>query len=97
MKLLKYKTCFTFLFSLIFTGAFSLLWMRQQVYLQASQNKILEKQLASLINLNKRADLCIAQLNSKNTPQQSSLQTEKVIWISTQQEEPIYTPLAFNR
>lgn len=93
MKLLKYKCFFTFLFSLMLTGAFSLLWMRQQVYIQASLNKTLEKKLATLVELNKRADLCIAKLNSKNTVKQ---QTHQIIWISAQQEEPIYTPLAFN-
>lgn len=93
MKLLKNKCFFTFLFSLMLTGAFSLLWMRQQVYIQASQNKALEKELAMLVELDQRVDLCIARLNSKNTVKQ---QSHQIIWISAQQEKPIYIPLAFN-
>ena len=95
MKLLKYKCVFTFLFSLSLTGAFSLLWMREQVYLQASQNKTLEKQLSNLLALDKRVDLCIEKLSHKNIANQ---EPNRIIWISTQQEnQPIYTPLAFNR
>ena len=93
MKLLTHKYFFTFLFSIVLTGAFSLLWMREQVYKEASQNKTLEKQLAKLTEINKRVDLCIAKLNSKNSIKQ---QSNKIIWISTQQEEPMYTSLAFN-
>ncbi len=96
MKLLQHKGYFIFCFLLILTGAFSLLWMRQQVYLQASQNRILEKHLSSLVELNKRADLCIAKLNNENMSHTKPIQSQKVIWISTSQETNTYIPLAFN-
>jgi len=82
MKLLKYKWCLTFIFCLMVTGAFSLLWIRQQVYFQASAMVTLEKKLASLENLNKRADLYIAQLQNKQINQFVPMQSRQVIWIS---------------
>ena len=55
MKVSKYKLGFALFFCLLVAGAFSLLWMRQQIYVQASKSKLLEKELASLVELNKQA------------------------------------------
>jgi hypothetical protein len=48
MKVSKYKLGFVLFFCLLMAGAFSLQWMRQQIYVQASKSKLLEKELASL-------------------------------------------------
>ena len=95
MKVSKYKLGFTLIFCLLVTGAFSLLWMRQQIYLQASKSKFLEKELASLFELNKRADLCIAKLQNK-TMNAYKLNARQILWISTQNEPKTTSIVAFN-
>ena len=82
MKLLKYKWCLTFIFCLVVTAAFSLLWIRKQVYWQASAMVTLEKKLVSLENLNRKADLYIAQLQNKQINQFAPVQARQVIWVN---------------
>ena len=66
MKILKksYLACLTFVLCLTIAGAFGLLWMRQQVYLQASYGQKLENTLSNLQKRIQRLDLRIAQINS---------------------------------
>ena len=95
MKVSKYKLGFALIFCLLVAGAFSLLWMRQQIYVQASKSKLLEKELASLVELNKRADLCIAKIQNKNL-KAYPLNARQILWISAQ-NKPATTPIvAFN-
>ncbi len=94
MNVSKYKLGFVLIFGLLITGAFSLLWMRQQIYLQASKSKLLEKELASLVELNKRADLCIAKFQNKNI-KACKLNTRQILWIPMQ-TEPTAPVIAFN-
>lgn len=95
MNVSKYKLGFVLIFCLLVTGAFSLLWMRQQIYLQASKSKLLEKELASLVELNKRADLCIAKIQNKIIKNQT-LNSQKILWISNQTEPSVTSIVAFN-
>lgn len=95
MNVSKYKLGFALIFCLLVTGAFSLLWMRQQIYLQASKNKLLEKELASLIELNKRADLCIAKIQNKSM-KTYKLNARQILWISTKKEPATASIVAFN-
>ena len=95
MKVSKYKLGFALIFCLLLAGAFSLLWMRQQIYLQASKSKLLEKELASLFELNKRADLCIAKLQNKNI-KAYQLNARQILWISAQNKSAATPIVAFN-
>lgn len=85
MNLKKYNWCLAFIFCLSVTGAFSLLWMRQQIYLQASKTRLLERELATLETLNKRADTFLGMLQSKPTHLTPAL-PQQIIWVSTGSE-----------
>ena len=95
MNVSNYKLGFALIFCLLVTGAFSLLWMRQQIYLQASKSKLLEKELASLVELNKRADLCIAKIQNKSM-KVYQLNARQILWISAQNQPAIKSIVAFN-
>ena len=95
MKVSKYKLGFILIFCLLVTGAFSLLWMRQQIYLQATKSKLLEKELASLMELDKRADLYIAKIQNKGM-KAYKLNARQILWISPQVESPKPSIVAFN-
>ena len=95
MKVSKYKLGFVLFFCLLVAGAFSLLWIRQQIYVQASKSKLLEKELASLIELNKRADLCIAKLQNKSI-KTYQLNTRQILWVSAQNTPATTSIVAFN-
>ncbi len=95
MKVSKYKLGFVLFFCLLMAGAFSLQWMRQQIYVQASKSKLLEKELASLIELNKRADLCIAKLQNKSV-KTHQLNARQILWISVQNKQATTPIVAFN-
>ena len=95
MKVSKYKLGFVLIFCLLVTGAFSLLWMRQQIYLQASKSKLLEKTLASLTALNKRADLYIAKLQNTKT-KDYKLNRQQILWVSAQNKPTTTSIIAFN-
>ena len=95
MKVSKYKLGFALIFCLLLAGAFSLLWMRQQIYMQASKSKLLEKELASLVELNKRADLCIAKLQNKGM-KAYKLNARQILWISAQNSSATTPIVAFN-
>ncbi len=92
MNALKFKCCVVFVFGVIISGAFSLLWIRQGIFLQTSQMQILEKKLASLQALDQRADICIQHLQKSNT---THLQSRQILWI-TPKENLNYTPVAYN-
>ncbi|MDR2769019.1 MAG: hypothetical protein LBB19_00450 [Puniceicoccales bacterium] len=66
MKIIPSKCacCLIFALSLTVTGAFGLLWIRQQVYLQASYGKHLEKELSLLGQKIQQTDLRISQIQS---------------------------------
>ncbi len=96
MKILKYKWCLTFIFCLVITGAFSLLWVRQQIYLQASVTSLLEKKLASIVELNKRADLCIIKLQNKQLANITPTQPQQIIWVSPENTPVKLSTLALN-
>ena len=95
MKVSKYKLGFALIFCLSLAGAFSLLWIRQQIYVQASKSKLLEKELASLVELNKRADLCIARLQNKGM-KAYKLNARQILWISAQTPSATTPVVAFN-
>lgn len=84
MNHLKYKCYIAFILGLIFTGAFSLLWTRQEIYLKASRAKILENELAALTHLNRRADLCIARLQHKLLAMHPPIHSKQIIWAALQ-------------
>ena len=93
MNLKKYNWCFAFIFCLSVTGAFSLLWMRQKIYLQASKTRLLERELATLETLDKRADTFLGMLQSKTTHLTPAL-PQQIIWVSTSSESKTHTVVA---
>lgn len=93
MILKKYNWCFVFIFCLSVTGAFSLLWMRQQIYLQASKTRLLERELATLEMLDKRADTCLGVIQAKTTHLIPVL-PQQVIWVSTGSETKHHSVVA---
>ena len=97
MNVSKCKCCFCLLFCLVVTGAFSLLWIRQQIYLQASKSKLLEKELAALVEVNKRADLCIAKIQTANSAKITHTDSRRMLWVTSHEPENITSIVAINR
>lgn len=97
MNFRRYTCCFVFIFTLVFTGAFSLSWMRQQVYHQAQATKSIERAIASLTEANQRVDLYIAHLNNQYfSKHQDHTNTERILWISSTETSVVLSHLAFN-
>ncbi len=93
MNLTKYSWCLAFVFCLSVTGAFSLLWMRQQIYLQASKTRFLEREIAALETIDKRINTYLGMIHSKTnclisaTPQQ-------IMWVPINSEGKTHTVIA---
>ena len=97
----KYTCCITFAFALIIVGIFGLLWLRQQVYWQASYGKRLEKTLFLLQQKNQQADFRLAQIQStqhlRHCCQDLQLPSRaQIIWTYPQNKHHTFAQLAFN-
>ena len=89
----KYFCLLSFAFVLIIAGAFSLLWVRQQVYLQASYGKLLQQKL-------QQTDLRLARIQSpqhlaRYCQELQSPSRAQTIWANTQSKQH-FAHLALN-
>ncbi len=96
----KYFCLLSFAFVLIIAGAFSLLWVRQQVYLQASYGKRLEKTFFLLQQKLQQTDLRLARIQStqhlaRYCQELQSPSRAQTTWANTQSKQH-FAHLALN-
>lgn len=101
MNITKCKCFFVFVLALTVAGIFSLLWIRQQVYIQASYVKVLEKELNTLIVQQHNADNKISYIQSNQFLQNwndalQSPSSKQTIWLKKTNRSSLYTKVAAN-